>query len=86
MEKGNEILSEGDKNKDNNGEYKPLTEQNLLSEDDPKRIISDLTNKIFLLEKMNNELKAKNENLIKNNIKNESKLNIKQSLIGMKCF
>ena len=84
MEKGNEILSEGDKNKDNNEEYKPLTEQNLLSEDDPKRIISDLTNKIFLLEKMNNELKAKNENLIKNNIKNESKLNIKQSLIGMK--
>ena len=53
MEKGNEILSEGDKNKDNNEEYKPLTEQNLLSEDDPKRIISDLTNKIFLLEKMN---------------------------------
>ena len=41
----------------------------ILKEENPKKIISDLTNKIILLEKSIEDLKAKNENLIKNNLK-----------------
>jgi len=43
-----------------------------INEDDPDKIISDLQQKIVRLEKMNNDLKAKNEDLKKNNIENDS--------------
>ena len=43
-----------------------------INEDDPEKIISDLQQKIVRLEKMNNDLKAKNEDLKKNNIENDS--------------
>ena len=55
----------------------------LLKEENPKKIISDLANKIILLEKNIEDLKTKNENLIKNNLK-KNVLNLKSSLIGMK--
>ncbi len=40
--------------------------------DDPEKIITNLQEKIMRLEKMNNDLKAKNEDLKKNNIENNS--------------
>jgi len=83
MEKENDKAQEGEKNENQIEEIKPLSEQDFIKNDDPKQIISDLTNKIILLEKVNNDLKAKNENLIKNNFKNKS-LGLKSSLIGMK--
>ena len=43
-----------------------------INEEDPEKIISDLQEKIVRLEKMNNDLKAKNEDLKKNNIENDS--------------
>ena len=49
MEKEN--ASEQEKDKNENEELKALTEQDFLKSDDPKKIITDLTNKIFLLEK-----------------------------------
>ena len=55
----------------------------LFKEENPKKIISDLANKIILLEKNIEDLKTKNENLIKNNLKKNA-LNLKSSLIGMK--
>ena len=48
-----------------------------------KDIISNLTNKIVLLEQTNNELRKKNEVLIKNNIKT-NELKLKSSIIGMR--
>ena len=83
MEKENvNDLNMGDKKIDSE-EYKPLSENDLLNKQDPKAIISELTNKIILLEKSNNDLRKKNESLIKDKFKNNS-LNIKSSLIGMK--
>ena len=41
----------------------------LFKEENPKKNISDLANKIILLEKNIEDLKTKNENLIKNNLK-----------------
>ena len=84
MEKENDIKPEEKKdNNDNVDENKVINEQDLLISEDPDKIISDLTNKIILLEKANNDLKIKNESLIKNDIKNNS-LNLKTSLLGMK--
>ena len=83
MEKENDKTQEGEKSENQIEEIKPLSEQDFIKNDDPKQIISDLTNKIILLEKANNDLKAKNENLVKNNFKNKS-LGLKSSLIGMK--
>ena len=83
MEKENDKSPEGEKSDEQFEEIKPLSEQDLIKNDDPKQIISDLTNKIILLEKANNDLKAKNESLVKNNFKNKS-LGLKSSLIGMK--
>ena len=83
MEKENDKAPEGEKSDNQIEEIKPLSEQDFIKNDDPKQIISDLTNKIILLEKANNDLKAKNENLVKNNFKNKS-LGLKSSLIGMK--
>ena len=83
MEKENDKAQEGEKSENQIEEIKPLNEQDFIKNDDPKQIISDLTNKIILLEKANNDLKAKNENLVKNNFKNKS-LGLKSSLIGMK--
>ena len=83
MEKEIDKAQEGEKSDNQIEEIKPLSEQDFIKNDDPKQIISDLTNKIILLEKVNNDLKAKNENLIKNNFKNKS-LGLKSSLIGMK--
>ena len=84
MEKENDIKPEEKKdNNDNVDENKVINEQDLLISEDPDKIISDLTNKIILLEKANNDLKIKNESLIKNNIRNNS-LNLKTSLLGMK--
>ena len=83
MEKENDKEQEGEKNESQIEEIKPLSEQDFAKSEDPKQIISNLTNKIILLEKANNDLKAKNESLIKNNFKNKS-TNLKSSLIGMK--
>ena len=83
MEKENDKAQEGEKSENQIEEIKPLSEQDFAKSEDPKQIISDLTNKIILLEKANNDLKAKNENLVKNNFKNKS-LGLKSSLIGMK--
>ena len=83
MEKENDKAQEGEKSENQIEEIKPLSEQDFIKNDDPKQIISDLTNKIILLEKVNNDLKAKNESLVKNNFKNKS-LGLKSSLIGIK--
>ena len=84
MEKENDIKPEEKKdNNDNVDENKVINEQDLLISEDPDKIISDLTNKIILLEKANNDLKIKNESLIKNDIKNNS-LNLKTSKMMLK--
>ena len=51
--------------------------------EDPEKIINDLQEKIMRLEKMNNDLKAKNEDLKKNNIENNSLMN-KMSHVGLR--
>ena len=43
-----------------------------INEDEPEKIISDLQGKLARLEKMNKDLRAKNEELKKNNIENDS--------------
>ena len=58
-------------------------ESEILKEEDPQKTILDLKEKIFLLEKKNNDLKTKNENLTKNNV-SKSALLMKMSLVGMR--
>ena len=57
--------------------------EDTFNEEDPDKIISDLTNKVVLLEKRYNDLRGKYENLVRNNIQ-KSSLDIKSTLIGMK--
>ena len=47
-------------------------ELDIEKEEDPDKVISDLQEKVIRLEKMNNDLKTKNEELKKNNIENNS--------------
>jgi len=47
-------------------------ELDIEKEEDPDKLISNLQEKIIRLEKMNNDLKTKNEELKKNNIENNS--------------
>ena len=54
-----------------------------LNEEDPEKIISELQEKIMRLEKMNNDLKSKNEDLKKNNIENDSVMK-KMGHVGMR--
>ena len=58
-------------------------ESDIMKEEDPQKTILDLKEKIFLLEKKNNDLKTKNENLTKNNV-SKSALLMKMSLVGMR--
>ena len=51
--------------------------------EDPEKVINELQEKIMRLEKMNNDLKAKNEDLKKNNIENNSLMN-KMSHVGLR--
>ena len=54
MEKENDKAQEGEKSENNQiEEIKPLSEQDFAKSEDPKQIISNLTNKIILLEKAN---------------------------------
>ena len=57
--------------------------EDTFNEEEPDKIISDLTNKVVLLEKRYNDLRGKYENLVRNNIQ-KSSLDIKSTLIGMK--
>ena len=41
------------------------TESDTVDEEDPEKIISDLQQKLILLEKVNKDLQAKNEDLTK---------------------
>ena len=50
-------------------------ELDIEKEEDPDKVISDLQEKVIRLEKMNNDLKTKNEELKKNNIENNSVIN-----------
>ena len=54
-----------------------------INDDDPAKIITDLQEKVLRLEKMNNDLKAKNEDLTKNNIENNSVMK-KMGHVGMR--
>ena len=54
MEKEKDKIQEGEKNESQIEEIKPLREQDFAKSEDPKQIISNLTNKIILLEKANN--------------------------------
>ena len=47
MEKENDKAQEGEKSENQIEEIKPLSEQDFIKNDDPKQIISDLTNKII---------------------------------------
>jgi prefoldin subunit 5 len=51
--------------------------------EDPEKVINELQERIMRLEKMNNDLKAKNEDLKKNNIENNSLMN-KMSHVGLR--
>ena len=83
MEKGNDTNPEESKDNNTLDENKAADIQNFLVSEDTNKIITDLTNKITILEKENNDLRIKNETLIKNNTKNNY-LNLKSSLLGMK--
>ena len=54
-----------------------------INDEDPEKIIADLQEKVMRLEKMNNDLKAKNEDLTKNNIENNSVMK-KMGHVGMR--
>ena len=56
-------------------------ESDISKEEDPSKIILELQEKLILLEKENNDLKEKNENLIKNNIEKNT-IMTKISLVG----
>ena len=56
-------------------------ENDISKEEDPSKIILELQEKLVLLEKENNDLKEKNENLIKNNIEKNT-IMTKISLVG----
>ena len=59
------------------------SENNLIDHKDTEKIVLDLQNKIILLEKKNNDLKTKNEQLTKDNIE-KSSLMMKMSLVGLR--
>ena len=64
--------------------YETVNEDNEdLKEEDPEKIIADLQQKIIRLEKMNNDLRSKNEGLTKNNIENNSVMT-RMSLVGLR--
>ena len=52
-------------------------------EEDPEKVIADLQEKVMRLEKMNKDLRSKNEGLKKNNIENNSTMN-RMSLVGLR--
>ena len=54
-----------------------------INEEDPEKKISDLQEKIMRLEKMNIDLKTKNEELTKNNLENDSVMK-KMGHVGMR--
>lgn len=58
-------------------------ELDIEKEEDPDKVISDLQEKVIRLEKMNNDLKTKNEELKKNNIENNSVMK-KMGHVGMR--
>ena len=59
------------------------TESDTVDEEDPEKIISDLQQKLILLEKVNKDLQAKNEDLTKKNIEKNT-LMTKMSLVGLR--
>ena len=64
--------------------YETVNDDNVdVNDEDPEKIISDLQEKIVRLEKMNNDLRAKNEGLKKNNIENNSVMT-RMSLVGLR--
>ena len=52
-------------------------------EEDPEKVIADLQEKVMRLEKMNKDLRSRNEGLKKNNIENNSTMN-RMSLVGLR--
>ena len=60
-----------------------ISENDFVREEDRSKIILDLQQKIILLEKNNNDLKAKNEELTKNNNEKNS-LMARISLVGLR--
>ena len=65
---------------ENNELYETVNDEN---EEDPDNIISNLQQKIIRLEKLNNDLRLKNEGLTKNNIENNSMMT-RMSLVGLR--
>jgi chromosome segregation ATPase len=64
--------------------YETVNDDNVdVNDEDPEKIISDLQEKIARLEKMNNDLRSKNEGLKKNNIENNSVMT-RMSLVGLR--
>ena len=64
--------------------YETVNEDNCdLNEKDPEKIIADLQAKVVCLEKMNKDLRSRNEGLKKNNIENNSTM-IRMSLVGLR--
>ena len=60
-----------------------ISEHNLIELKDTEKIVLELQNKIILLEKKNNDLKEKNEQLTKDNIE-KSSLMMKMSLVDFR--
>ena len=54
-----------------------------LNENDPEKIISDLQAKLVRLEKMNKDLRSRNEELKKHNIEKNTTM-MKMSLVGLR--
>ena len=80
-QKKNEIFSALFKNKHKRRNSVFTREE--ISEDEPEKIISDLKQKISVLEKNNNELHSKNEDLTKKNIEQNYSM-LKMSLVSLK--
>ena len=59
------------------------SEDNIIMHKDSEKIISDLQNKLLIMEKKYNDLKVKNENLTKDNIEKNT-LMMKMSLVSLR--
>ena len=59
------------------------SEDNIIKHKDSEKIISDLQNKLLIMEKKYNDLKVKNENLTKDNIEKNT-LMMKMSLVSLR--
>ena len=74
--------NENENENENNNEIGNDNEDQHINTQDPQKLISKLQDKVMHLEKMNRDLKSKNEGLTKNNLENNSVM-LRMSMVGM---